>query len=104
MSFKVKLSERLPDFPLNVKFQLPNGVEAEIKYTVKHLKASEIQELYARENVKDHEFITEIASGWDLEDEFTPENAQKLVDKFPAAALALTQSYMAALAGVRVKN
>lgn len=104
MSFKVKLSERLPDFPITVKFQLPNGVEAEIKFTAKHRSASEIQSLYAREDVKDHEFITEIASGWDLEDEFNQENAKKLVDQFPASALALTQSYMAALAGVRVKN
>ena len=104
MSFKVNLSERLPDFPLNVKFNMPNGVEAEIKFTVKHRTGSEIQELYAREEIKDSEFITEIASGWDLADEFNDANAKILVDKFPASALALTQAYMAALAGLRVKN
>lgn len=104
MSFKVNLSERLPDFPLSVKFKMPNGVEAEIKFTVKHKSGSEIQAMYAREDIKDFEFITEIASGWDLDDEFNNENAKKLVDNFPASALGLTQAYMAALAGVRVKN
>lgn len=94
----------MPDFKLPVKFTLPNGEEARIVFTVKHKKAAEIQELYKREEMKDHEFITAIASGWDLEDDFTPENIAALVDYYPASALALMGSYLGALAGQRVKN
>ena len=54
--------------------------------------------------MRDAEFITEIATGWDLEEEFNEENAAALVEYYPAAALALMGSYLGALAGQRVKN
>lgn len=102
---KMKLTlAPLPDFKLPVKFVLPNGDEQRIVFTVKHRKASEIQELYQRENNKDVDFIKEIACGWDLEDEFNDENVQLLVDYYPGSALALMGSYLGALAGQRVKN
>lgn len=94
----------MPDFKLPVKFKLPDGNEASIVFTVKHKKSSEIQELYSRESMKDFEFIKEIATNWDLEEEFNEENVSVLVDYYPAAALALMGSYLGALAGQRVKN
>lgn len=105
MSFKVKLSERLPDFPLDVKFRLPNGTEAEIKFTVKSLKASEVQELYTKAGEgTGAEFISALATGWNLEDEFNEANQNELVDSYPAVVLALVSAYMEALAGYRTKN
>lgn len=94
----------MPDFKLPVKFKLPNGQDATIVFTVRHKKATEVQEMYARENLKDFEFITDVASGWDLEEEFNEENVSALVDYYPAAALSLMGSYLGALAGQRVKN
>lgn len=102
---KMKLTlAPLPDFKLPVKFVLPDGNEQKIVFTVKHKRASEIQELYQKEGIKDPEFIMNIAVGWDLEEEFNEENAQLLVDYYPGAALALMSSYLSALAGQRVKN
>lgn len=101
--FKLKIAP-MPDFKLPVKFKLPNGDEATIVFTVKHKKSTEIQELYQREAMRDAEFITEIATGWNLEEEFNEENAAALVEYYPAAALALMGSYLGALAGQRVKN
>lgn len=101
--FKLKIAP-MPDFKLPVKFKLPNGEEATIVFTVKHKKSTEIQELYQRETMRDAEFITEIATGWDLEEEFNEENAAALVEYYPAAALSLMGSYLGALAGQRVKN
>lgn len=94
----------LPDFKLPVKFVLPDGNEQDIVFTVKHKKSSEIQELYQKEGIKDPEFITSIASGWDLDDEFNEENAKLLIEYYPGAALALMGAYLGALAGQRVKN
>lgn len=105
MSFKIKLSERLPDFPLNVTFTLPNGESADIRFTVKSLKASEVQDLYAKsDEMTGAQFIASLATGWNLEDEFNEENQNILVDRYPAVAIALVTSYMEALAGHRVKN
>lgn len=100
--FKVTLGA-LPDFILPVSFVMPNGDEAEIKFKVRHKKASEIKALYDGE-AKDYTFINEVCTGWDLEDEFNSENAQAIVDFFPSIALALAQAYMGALVGQRVKN
>lgn len=102
--FKLTLGA-LPNFKLPVKFTLPNGDEASVVFTVKHRKASEIQELYSDENgISDIQMITELAVGWDLEEEFNEENIRELLDLYPAAALALTGHYLQALAGQRVKN
>lgn len=105
MSFKVTLSARLPDFPLPVKFILPNGVEAKFKFTVKALKSSELQAAY--KNAQDQtgaEFLRNIATGWELEDEFSDENINELIDNYPSIVGALISTYTQALAGYRVKN
>lgn len=102
--FKISLSERLPDFKLPVKVTMPNGEEGKVVFTVKHLKSSEIQDLYGKENVKDHEFIMNLATGWDLDEPLTEDNARELVSLYPSFAIALTQTYIQALAGQRVKN
>lgn len=103
---KMKLTlARLPDFPLPVVVTLPNGDEAHMTFKVKHVSATEFQELYSAERVvSDHELIMNLASGWNLEDEFNEENAKKLVSFYPNAALVLASSYLKALAGQRVKN
>lgn len=103
---KMKLTlAALPDFKLPVKFMMPNGEEQSIVFTVRHMKASEVQEMYSSEKVtSDSDMIMNIATGWNLEEEFTAENAKLLVDYYPSAALALAGSYLQALAGQRVKN
>lgn len=105
MSFKVTLSERLPDFQLPVKFVLPNGVEAKFAFTVKALTSSELNAtLKDASNQTGAQFIKSLASGWELEDEFSDENINKLVDLYPAVVGGLISTYTQALAGYRVKN
>lgn len=103
--FKVSLVNRLPDFKLPVKFVMPNGEEAEIVFTVKHKTALEIKAMYdSEQKTTDEDFIGQLVSGWDLEEEFNKENANILIDMFPAVAMELTRTYLGALAGYRVKN
>lgn len=105
MAKKMKLTlAPLPDFKLPVKFTMPNGDEQSIVFTVKHKKASDIQELYQKDGTKDSDFIMNIATGWDLEEEFNEDNSKLLIEYYPSAALALMGSYLGALAGQRVKN
>ncbi|QXG07667.1 tail assembly chaperone [Erwinia phage Snitter] len=100
--FKLTLG-RLPDFKLPVKFIMPNGDEAKLTFTVKHMKAEEVQKLYDGE-VKDNVFMKSIATGWDLEEEFNDANVEELIALYPSATIALTATYISALAGQRVKN
>lgn len=94
---------RLADFKLPVEFNMPNGDKAQIVFTVRHMKASEMQDLYNTER-SDSQMIMDIATGWNIEEEFTEENTKELVDLYPGAALALAGAYLGALAGQRVKN
>lgn len=102
--FKVSLSVNLPDFKLPVDFMLPNGVEANIVFTVKHIGTDEVQKMYLDKDMTDEKFITNLAVGWDLEDEFNVDNVRKAAHLYPSVAIALPQAYLSALAGYRVKN
>lgn len=103
---KLKLSlGRLPSFKLPVKFNLIDGSEVEVVFIAKHLKASELQEFYTRDNEnKDTDFLMFICEGWNLEEEFNEENVKEFIELFPSAILPLNQQYMLALTGNRAKN
>lgn len=101
--FKLSLAA-LPDFKLPVKFKLANDHDAEVIFTVKHKKTSELQELLSKEDLSTKELIMAIASDWDLEEEYSEDNVNEFSDLFPASTVALTTAYMQALAGQRVKN
>lgn len=103
---KIKLTlGPLPDFKLPVQFLMPNGEEQTIIFTVRHRKTTDIHERYTSETpMSDVEMITYLASSWNLEEEFNDENIKQLLDYYPSTAIALTSSYMRALAGQRVKN
>lgn len=101
--FKLTLGP-LPDFKLPVEVVLPNGESGKIVFTVRHKKASEIQELFGKGNAQDIEFLQSLATGWDLDEEFNEDNMKQLIDLYPGFVVALTTSYLKALAGQRVKN
>lgn len=103
---KMKLTlAPLPDFSLPVEFNLPTGEKQSITFKVRHMKASEMQDMYKPENqTSDADMIMNIATGWSLEEEFNADNAALLVDYYPGAALALAGAYLQALAGQRVKR
>ncbi|ATN94106.1 tail length tape measure protein [Shigella phage vB_SflS-ISF001] len=101
--FNFILGQR-PDCKLPVTFAKPNGEDATIIFTVRHLSSKEVQDMSAnRGEMNDSEFNTKIASGWNLVEEFNEENALKLVQYYPSAAYNLTATYIKALAGHRAK-
>jgi hypothetical protein len=102
--FKLK---PVDDFKLPIDFNMPNGEQARVVFTVKHKRAKEIGALFsANENEKpsDEAFVMNIATGWDLEEEFNADNVKEAVDFFPGMVIEFTRAYMNALAGVRAKN
>ena len=78
---KMKITLKpLPDFKLPVTFNMPDGEQGEIVFTVRHIKAKEVQALYESSDVvSDSDFIMKLATGWNLEEEFNAENAAELV-------------------------
>lgn len=50
------------------------------------------------------EIIQEVATGWDLEDDFTPENLKELISRYPGTQAKLFQLYHERIVGNRTKN
>lgn len=102
--FKIK---PVDDFKLPVSFTQPNGEEAKVVFTVKHKRAKEIGNLFKLDDENrpsDEKFIMDIATGWDLEEEFTADVMRDAVEFFPGMVIEFTRSYLQALAGNRAKN
>lgn len=107
MSFEIKLGNdgRGANFKLPVEFMTASGQKAKIEFEVISLKTSEVQDVYARSSEGNGaDFIKSLAVSWDLKYPFDDFHLNDLVDRYPAVALALVQTYMEALAGFRVKN
>lgn len=102
--FKLSLSTPFPDFPLKVKFLLPNHEEYTINMTVHHKPVSYVQEKYADENLDVRLVMQELIVSWDLDDELTYENIDRLLDSFPIVATKFVSAYAQAIMGVVEKN
>lgn len=102
--FKLK---PVDDFKLPIDFNMPNGEQARIVFTVKHKRAKDIGALFSAtgdDKTSDESFVMNIATGWDLEEDFNLDNVREAVEFFPGMVVEFTRAYMNALAGVRAKN
>ncbi len=110
--FKVVLGEKIPDFPAPITFNAPDGREATIVFTFAHLTQTELDELsgtvapgdVVASKKQGADQIEAIVKGWDLEDEFTPANLQKLFDFYPSVKRLILEEYANALLGYKIKN
>jgi len=50
------------------------------------------------------DFLMKIVEAWDLDDEFNKANVADLIDKFPAAANEITETYRVAILEGKTKN
>lgn len=103
MSTKFSLQPK-PTFKATVKIPRPGDADGELTFTFKHRKLDEVRELLKSEAVPDVQFITEIADGWALPEEFSRENIDVLMQNYPAAMKAITATYYNELLGNREKN
>lgn len=62
------------------------------------------EELMKNGVAKDGESLIAMLNGWDLDDPLTPDNAARLADEFPAAALAIVNDYQVACLEGRLGN
>ncbi len=62
------------------------------------------EEAYLTMTKTSAEQVLQVASAWDLSDDFNVENLQQLEDEFPGALDTIHSTYQKAVAEVRVKN
>ncbi|WP_176394159.1 phage tail assembly chaperone [Chromobacterium violaceum] len=94
-----------PTFSAAVAIPLPGGDSAEVVITFKHHTRTELRTLAEKlESTPDIELVQQIATGWDLVDAWTPENVHQLLENHHGAALAIWNTYVRELTGLREKN
>lgn len=98
-----------PTFQAEVKFNNAEGEEVGLTFTFKHKGRKALGEFFDKlssedENRSDSEVVVDIVAGWNLEEEFTPENIELFFDNYPMAALPIITTYRKALIEGRAKN
>ncbi len=94
-----------PTFKAKVGIPVAGGAPAEVEMTFKHRTKSALDEfIKSREDKSDAESFMAMVEGWDLEDAYTKENVDLLLENFIGAALAAYRVYVEELVGARTKN
>lgn len=84
-----------PTFKASVDIPVPGGRPAKIEFTFKHKTRDDFKEFIdGLQGREDLDVLQEIVSGWGLEDAFTEENLDTLVQNYPASARAITEVYI----------
>lgn len=94
-----------PSFKAKVPIPVAGGDPVEVEMTFKHRTKAALDEFVkTRESKSDAESLMAMVEGWDLEDAYTKENVDLLLENFIGAALATYRVYVEELVGARVKN
>lgn len=102
---KLKLNPD-PTFSGKVDIHVPGKDPGTIVFTFKHRSRSELKSFLAKvKDMKDDvEMVMAMATGWDLEDEFSKANVKALLDEYIDAGTATFNRYLDELTGARSKN
>lgn len=94
-----------PTFTATVKFPVAGGDTASLKIDYRHKTATELDDYFKRiQKMTDLEAAMEVVSGWELSEEFSRENVEKLFQNYVGSARAVLQSYVSELMGAREGN
>ena len=94
-----------PTFRAKVFIPQPEGEPAEVEMVFKHRNKTELKEFAKAIGIKDDvALVKEMASGWDLADDFNDANIKRLVTDHHQAAVSIWNTYFEKLAGLRLGN
>lgn len=94
-----------PTFKAKVAIPVAGGKPADVEMVFKHRTKKQIKEFLAEiADKEDTALVLDMVSGWELEDPFSAESVDKLLDSYPGAALAIHRKYLDELYGQRLGN
>lgn len=94
-----------PTFKAKVGIPVAGGEVVEVEMTFKHRTKSALDEfIKSRDKKTDTESFLEMVEAWDLEDAFTRESVDLLLENYIGAALATYRTYIDQLLQHKVKN
>lgn len=94
-----------PTFPVTVSISKAGAESVTLKLTCKHRTKAQLDEfIKSRTDKEDVATIQDMATGWDLEDEFTADNIELMCQNYIAAPLEIYRAYIDQLVGAKAKN
>lgn len=104
MAVKFKLQPN-PTFKAKVAIPVHGGEAVQVEFEFKHRTRDELSEYYkSAAERSDTEALLDILAGWELDDDFTAENVERLVQNHIGAAPAITARYVEELVQARKGN
>lgn len=104
---KLKLNPE-PTFKAKVKIPVPGGAPVPVEFTFKHKGRAELKEWLTvpQDGPQESEsfYVRQFVAGWELDDEFSDDNIERLCDSYPGAASAILDAYIDEMRGARAKN
>lgn len=93
-----------PTFKANVKIPRAGAEDGELTFTFKHMPLNELSQLEKLDTKTALDFVIDITEAWALPDEFNRHNLDTLLNNYPGALKAITETYYRELLGNREKN
>jgi len=94
-------------FNAKVAIPVPGKDAVDVGFDFKHRTKDELKAFLADKKVaksSDAEYVMELATGWELTDEFNVKNVAVFLQHYHRAASAIRDKYFAELADIRLKN
>lgn len=94
-----------PTFQAKVGISVPGKGKVPTEFTFRHMSRKDLLAwIEASKDKSDVDCILEIATGWELDDEFNRDNVAALCDTYLSAGSEIVGEWMQELRGARVKN
>ena len=94
-----------PTFAMKVAIPVPGKKAVDVEFTFKGRNREEFREyLDAAAGKEDIDALMDTITGWELENEFSREEVERMMLFYPASPRAIIQRYISDLSGVRVGN
>lgn len=99
-----------PTFKADVTFAVPGGDEGKIKFIFKHKGRKALKTFFedlgnTEKTRTDHEALLEIVEGWEgVDQKFSPDVLELVLDNYPAAGIAIFETYNRSIFEAKQKN
>ena len=94
-----------PTFVATVQIPIPGKRAIGVEFTFKGRTKSEFTNFLETATGRDDaDVLMDIISGWELEDEFSRENVERLMESYPGSSRVIIEKYVQEVTGARVGN
>lgn len=93
-----------PTFRAKVGIPVAGGDSVDVEFEFRHRTTKELAKFVENSDRDDIDTVMDCVCGWELEDEFSRANVERLLDNYGGSAMQIYTKYIEELVGQRRKN